>query len=140
MRVKDARQTFLGIWLRLVCEDKPFEVWGGRQLRDFSYVDDTVDAMLLAALTPGCDGHAFNIGGDRTISLQDLAELVVQANGAGTYVAREFPAERKRIDIGDYHADDGYFRTTAGWAPRVPLEDGLRQSIAYYRQHLSRYL
>ncbi|MBM3571111.1 MAG: NAD-dependent epimerase/dehydratase family protein [Alphaproteobacteria bacterium] len=140
MRVKDARQTFLGIWLRLVCENKPFEVWGGQQLRDFSYVDDTVDAMLLAALTPACDGHAFNIGGDRRISLKDLAELVIKAAGSGQYGERQFPAERKRIDIGDYYADDSFFRKTAGWSPRVPLEDGLKRSVAFYREHLSRYL
>ena len=140
MRIKDARQTFLGIWLRLVCEDKPFEVWGGAQLRDFSYVDDTVDALLLAALTPGCDGHAFNLGGDRTISLKDLAALLIQAAGKGRYEERQFPAERKRIDIGDYYADDGFFRRTAGWAPAVPIEDGLKRSLEFYRTNLARYL
>src|SRR5690349_7046956 len=45
MRVKDARQTFLGTWIRLLMEGKPFEVWGGQQLRDFTYVDDVVDAL-----------------------------------------------------------------------------------------------
>ena len=47
MRVKDARQTFLGMWIRLLVEGRPFEVWDGEQLRDFNYVDDAVDAMLL---------------------------------------------------------------------------------------------
>ena len=49
MRVKDARQTFLGIWVKLLVEGKPFDVWGGEQLRDFTYVDDVVEALLLAA-------------------------------------------------------------------------------------------
>src|SRR6266478_3817508 len=49
MRIKDARQTFLGIWIRLLVENKPFEVWDGHQLRDFTFVDDAVDACLLAA-------------------------------------------------------------------------------------------
>src|SRR5437667_1282866 len=49
MRVMDARQTFLGIWIRLLLEHKPFEVWEGAQLRDFTYVDDAVEALLLAA-------------------------------------------------------------------------------------------
>lgn len=51
MRVKDARQTFLGIWIRLLVDGKPFEVWGGNQLRDFTYVDDAVDAFLMVAAT-----------------------------------------------------------------------------------------
>ena len=61
MRVKDARQTFLGVWLKLILEGKPFEVWGGEQLRDFTYVDDAVDALLRAATTPEVDGLALNI-------------------------------------------------------------------------------
>ncbi len=57
MRIKDARQTFLGIWIKLVLEGKPFEVWGGEQLRDFTYVDDAVDAFLLAATQPRAVGR-----------------------------------------------------------------------------------
>src|SRR5689334_5096250 len=49
MRVKDARQTFLGIWIRLILEGKPFEVWEGEQLRDFTYIEDAIDALLLTA-------------------------------------------------------------------------------------------
>src|SRR6185295_15038042 len=40
MRIKDARQTFVGVWIRRILEGEPFEVWGGEQLRDFTYVDD----------------------------------------------------------------------------------------------------
>ena len=53
MRIKDARQTFVGVWLRAVLEGEPFEVWGGEQLRDFTYVDDAVEAFLLAAADAG---------------------------------------------------------------------------------------
>ena len=76
MRVKDARQTFLGIWIRLLVEGKPFEVWGGEQLRDYTYVEDAVDAMLLAASNPQADGKIYNLGGDRVISLADTAKLL----------------------------------------------------------------
>ena len=63
MRIKDARQTFLGVWIRQVLTGKPFEVWGGEQLRDFTYVDDCVDAMMRAALHEEAFGQIFNIGG-----------------------------------------------------------------------------
>src|SRR5215469_14518249 len=65
MRIKDARQTFIGIWLRHIIEGQDFEVWGGEQLRDFSYVEDTVDAFLAAAATPALAGKALNVGGDK---------------------------------------------------------------------------
>src|ERR1700760_5165771 len=63
LRIRDARQTFLGVWIRCVLENRPFEVWGGAQLRDLTYVDDVTDAFLAAAAQPACHGGIFNIGG-----------------------------------------------------------------------------
>jgi UDP-glucose 4-epimerase len=140
MRVKDARQTFLGIWIRLLVEGKPFEVWDGGQLRDFTYVDDAVEAFLLAAVHEDADGRVFNLGGDGAISLKELADLLVAVNGGGTYVVRTFPADRKRIDIGDFYADDRCIRATLGWSPRTPLRQALACTLAYYREHLSHYV
>src|SRR5262249_9129352 len=99
MRVKDARQTFLGVWIRLLVEGKPFEVWEGQQLRDFTYVSDAVDAFLLAAVSEQANGRVFNLGGKQPVSLAKLAELLVQVHGNGQFTIREFPSDRKRIDI-----------------------------------------
>ncbi len=140
MRVKDARQTFLGVWIRLLVEGKPFEVWGGEQLRDFTYVDDAVEAFLLAAVSEEANGQVMNLGGDCTISLKDLADLLIAANGDGKYVVRTFPPDRKRIDIGDYYADDSRIRSVLGWEARVPLREGLVRTLRYYREHLLHYL
>ena len=104
MRIKDERQTFMGVWLRRLIENQPFEVWGGAQMRDFTYIDDAVDAFLLAAATPETRGRVFNIGGDQPLSLKELAETMVAANGGGGFVVKSFPAERKRIDIGGFIA------------------------------------
>ena len=140
MRIKDARQTFLGVWIRQVLTGKPFEVWGGEQLRDFTYVDDCVDAMMCAALHEEAFGQIFNIGGGKRISLRDLADLLVDTAGEGAYEVREYPADRKKIDIGDYYADDSRLRSLLGWEPRTQLRDGLRQIIDYYRPRLQDYL
>jgi len=140
MRIKDARQTFVGIWLRAVMEGRPFEVWGGEQLRDFTYVDDAVDAFLLAATTPAASGRIFNIGGESVISLRDLADALVEVNGGGRYEIREFPAERKRIDIGDYYAADELFRTTTGWRAATSIRQGLAASLDFFRKNLDHYL
>jgi UDP-glucose 4-epimerase len=140
MRIKDARQTFLGIWVRLLVEGKPFEVWGGEQLRDFTFVDDAVDAFLLAAADNKADGRVYNLGGDAPLSLEALAKLLVQANGGGKFEIKSFPAERKRIDIGDYYADYSRIKTELGWAPKVPLTQGLEQTLSYYKKHLKHYV
>src|ERR1700724_2089534 len=140
MRIKDARQTFLGIWLCRVIEGEPFEVWGGEQRRDLLYVEDAAEAFLLAAVTEEVVGLALNVGGDEPCSFMELAETIVEANGGGTYEIRAFPPERKRIDIGDFLTDDHRFRMLSGWHPRISLAEGLRRSLDYYRCRLTNYL
>jgi UDP-glucose 4-epimerase len=140
MRIKDARQNFLGIWLRLTLEGKPFEVWGGEQRRDMLYVDDAVDAFLAAAVSPATAGLALNVGGDVPRPLLDIAAALVKANGAGTYTIREFPEERKKIDVGDLVIDDRKFRELAAWAPKTSLAEGIARSVEYYRSRMPQYL
>jgi nucleoside-diphosphate-sugar epimerase len=141
LRIRDARQTFLGIWIRCVLERRPFEVWGGAQLRDMTYVDDVTEAFLLAAEHAECHGRIFNIGGPPPASLQDIAELMVRLAGPpAKYVTREFPADRATIDIGSYHADDSAFRAATGWEPKVGLEEGIGRSLDWFRERLADYL
>jgi UDP-glucose 4-epimerase len=140
MRIKDARQTFLGIWLRRVIESEPFEVWGGEQRRDLLYVDDAAEAFLYAAVTREAEGLALNVGGSEPFSLMALAEAIIETNGGGKYEIREFPPERKRIDVGDFLTDDRLFRDLSGWRPRFSVAEGLRRSLDYYRSHLANYL
>lgn len=140
MRIKDARQTFLGTWIRQLVQGTAFEVWGGAQVRDFTYVDDAVEAFLLAGASDEANGQVYNLGGCEVITLRDLAELAVRINGAGEFRTQEFPADRKRIDIGDYYADDRRARAELGWAPRVNLQDGLARTLEYFRHNLEHYL
>jgi UDP-glucose 4-epimerase len=140
MRVKDARQTFLGIWIHRIIEKQPIAVFGdGLQVRDFTYVDDAVEAFLLAATTPETVGKALNLGSDERITLKDLAALLVHCHGAGEFDIVPFPADRKAIDIGDYYADDSRFRAITGWKPAISLKDGLKRTLDYYQEELPNY-
>jgi UDP-glucose 4-epimerase len=140
MRIRDARQTFLGIWLRRVLEGEPFEVWGGEQRRDLLYVDDAAEAFLYAGITPGTEGLALNIGGGEPVTLAAVAKALTEANEGGEYQIREFPPERERIDVGDFLIDDSRFRALSGWQPRFGIADGLRRSLEYYQTRLASYL
>lgn len=140
MRVKDARQTFLGIWIKRLIEGEPIQVWGdGTQIRDFTYVDDCVDAMLLTAANPSAYGQIFNLGSDETINLRDLAALVCEIDGGGTYEIIPYPDDRKPIDIGDYYADYRLIQGRLGWRPRFSLREGLADTIAFYREYREHY-
>lgn len=140
MRIKDARQTFVGVWLRQLIEDVPIEVWGGGQLRDFNDVEDVVDAFLIAAFDDNCYGKIFNLGSDEKISLLDLAQLMIRLHGSGELIVSEYPEDRKKIDIGDYYSSYKKFSSLTGWAPRIPLQQTLERTISFYQEHLPTYL
>lgn len=140
MRVKDARQTFLGVWIRNVLEGSPIKVFGdGSQLRDFNYLDDAVSAFLLAAANQKAEGEVFNLGGIEQIDLKSLAQKMIALYGSGRIEVVPFPPERKAIDIGSYYSDYGKIRRALGWTPEVSLTGGLERSLDYYRRHRSNY-
>jgi len=141
MRIKDARQTFLGVWIRMLMEGKPIEIWGdGLQIRDFNYVDDAVSAMLMAALSERADGKVYNLGSPEPVSLKALAEMMVRIFKGGEFRILPFPGKRKAIDIGDYYANFNKISADFHWTPQVGLKEGLSRTFDYYRRHIEHYL
>jgi len=140
MRIKDARQTFLGIWIRRLLQGEAFEVWGGKQLRDLTDVDDCVQALLQTALNPNTYGRAYNLGGSETVSLETLAKLLIEIHGQGSFNLCPFPKERAAIDIGDYYASDALFRQATGWEPKIKLRETLKRTLDFYTQNLTHYV
>jgi UDP-glucose 4-epimerase len=135
MRVKDARQTFLGDWLRRLVQGEEIQIWGdGQQRRDFTYVDDAVVALVLAATHEQADGGVYNLGGVEHVNLLELAELLVELNGSGGFALVPFPPERHAIDVGDYYGDFRKIERELGWRPKVVLREGLARTLAYYRE------
>lgn len=140
MRVKDARQTFLGVWVKLLLEGKPIKVFGdGKQLRDFNFVDDCVDALLLAGASEISNGKVYNLGSKEFVGLKDLAQIIVGLGYGGSYELAAFPPERKAIDIGDYYSDFSLIQKELGWAPKVSLKEGLIKTIDYYKTNKQQY-
>ncbi len=140
MRVKDDRQTFLGVWFRRLLEGLPLLVFGdGAQIRDFNYVDDVVDALLLCAVDARADGQVFNLGAPGWLSLRSLAELMIEINGSGTYELVSFPPDRKAIDIGNYYSDHRLIGERLGWEPKVALRAGIARTLEFYAAHRQHY-
>jgi UDP-glucose 4-epimerase len=140
--IRHSRQGFIGWFMRQVVLGEEIQLFGdGLQRRDFDYVDDTVDAFLRAGAMDAADGQVFNLGGERAVSLLELAQLMIEIAGTGgSYRLIPFPPERKRIDIGDFHADTTKIRNTLGWSPTIDLRDGLARTIEYYQRNREHYL
>ena len=85
--------------------------------------------------------RALGIGrGDEPISHRDLTALLIRVAGGGSVRYVEWPPEKKAIDIGSFYADSKKFNRTTGWSATVPVPDGLRRTVAFYRQHFDRYV
>ena len=140
MRIRDARQTFLGVWVRQLLNGDPIDVWGGEQLRDFNDVDDVVDALLIAGQNGDLAPSPYNLGSSETISLLDLARMMIKIHGKGDLNIRPFPADRKKIGIGDYHSSYARYHQATGWQPCRSLTHTLERTLAYYAEHRDHYL
>jgi UDP-glucose 4-epimerase len=139
--IKHNRQGFIGWFVRQAAFEEPLQIFGdGEQKRDFNHVDDVVDAFLRAGALDASDGQVFNLGDSRPVSLLQLVKLLLDVAGGGSYSLVPFPAERKRIDIGDFYADISKIGALLGWSPRTPLRDGLASTVDYYRRHREHYL
>ncbi|MER3485803.1 MAG: NAD-dependent epimerase, partial [Chloroflexota bacterium] len=132
-------QGFIGLFIRQAIDGETLQVWGGDQLRDLTYVDDVVEACLMAGASDVSNGQVFNLGGPQPISLRELAELIVEIAGSGSVEVRPFPEERKAIDVGSTYLDYSKIRRALGWEPKTSLEDGLARTIAFFRTHREHY-
>jgi UDP-glucose 4-epimerase len=138
--MRTSRQGVLSWFIRLAIEGKDIELFGGgEQQRDFSYVDDVVDALLLAAANDDANGEVFNIGSGAPVSLKEAAELVVDVAQAGAVHAVPFPPDKKKIEIGNYYADISKAGQVLGWEPKVSLREGLERTIEFFRLHQQHY-
>jgi UDP-glucose 4-epimerase len=140
MLVKNNRQTAIGWLIRQAMDGEDITIFGdGAQLRDFTYVDDAVEAFLAAGVSDAANGQVFNVGAHEPISLHDVTELLIEVAGTGSYHLQPFPAERKAIDIGSIYVDDRKLRRVLKWQPKVDLREGLARTIEFYRGNRVHY-
>lgn len=139
-QMKHSRFGVANWFVRLAIDDATIQVFGdGKILRDFLYVDDCVEGLLIAATHEAAVGEIFNLGVDTPTSFLELVELIIQVAGQGRWEFAPFTPERKAQEPGDFFSDISKIRRMLGWQPRTPLEEGLRLTINYYRQYKEHY-
>ena len=138
--LKHDRQGFFGWFLRQILEGKPLNIFGnGKQKRDFNFVGDAVRALLIAGASESSYGNFYNLGGAERVSLIELAEMMINIYGSGSYNIVPFPPERKIIDIGDFYADYAKIENELKWCPEVTLAEGLENTFEYYKKFKNNY-
>ena len=139
--IKHNRQGFIGWFIRLALEDQEIQVFGdGSQIRDFVYVDDAADAFLKAGATDSVNGLALNVGGHEHRTHKELVETLLRVAGTGRVRYVDWPEDKKKIDIGSFYSDSTRFREATGWKSEVDIQEGLKRTMAFYREHREHYL
>ncbi len=134
-QIRNDRQGFIGIFVRQALRGETIKIFGtGRQVRDFNYVDDVVEALLLAGVTDECYGTICNLGAPTHYSLLDFVDILERLCKVRHEIV-PFPRDKKIIDIGDYYGDHSRFTRLTGWQPCVDLEEGIQRTIAFFREH-----
>jgi UDP-glucose 4-epimerase len=140
LQIQNDRQGFIGVFLKRCLSGREIHIFGdGMQVRDFNYVDDVVQALVLSILHDQCFGHVFNLGSPDRYDLLSFVQTLATLTDV-TYQLVPFPSDKKLIDIGDYYGDYSAFSEVTGWQPQINLREGLAKTLAYYQAHRINYL
>jgi len=135
-QMKHSRFGVANWFVRLAIDNETIRIFGdGKILRDFLYVGDCVEAILISAVSEAVVGEIFNVGVDEPTTFLDLAEMLIEVTGTGRWEFAPFTPERRAQEPGDFYSDITKIRTRLGWEPATPLREGLRRTVDYYRKN-----
>jgi nucleoside-diphosphate-sugar epimerase len=139
-QMRHSKQGFLNWFIRQAIDNETIRIYGdGSQLRDFNYVDDVINAILLAADNDDAYGRVYNLGSENPVSVSEIANKIIEFAGSGRLEKIPYPEGLKSVEVGDYYADISRIKTEIGWRPETRLEDGLLKTIRYYRKNKRHY-
>lgn len=127
-------------FIRMALDNECIQVFGdGSIVRDFLYVQDAVGAMIASAATENAYGKVLNVGNNQASNFRELAETIIELTGSGAWKFTPFSPERAAQEPGDFISDVSRIKKVVGWTPTTLLIDGLRRTIAFYRQNREQY-
>jgi UDP-glucose 4-epimerase len=127
-------------FVRLAIDNETIQVFGDGQLkRDFLYVDDCVDALLMSAAKEDAYGQIFNVGVDKPVTFIELVKTIIDISKSGKWEFAPFSPERAAQEPGDFFSDITKIKKHVGWSPKVSLKSGMEFTVKYYREHKGYY-
>lgn len=139
-QMKQPSFGILNWFIRLALDNQEIKIFGdGKQIRDYVYVSDIVDAFLKVGAVSQCQGNIYNIGSGKGNPLIEIVKKIVKIAGSGKIVYVPWPEKNKKIDVGDFIANIDKIKKEIGWEAKVPLEDGLKQTIEFYKKNKKYY-
>ncbi len=139
-QMKHSRFGVANWFIRLAIDNEKIKVFGdGSILRDFLYVEDAVNAILMCAKCKNAYGEAFNVGHNQPSSFLELAKAIIDVTKSSGWEFAPFTPERAAQEPGNYYSDISKIKKIVGWEPETNLENGLKNTINYYTHHKQYY-
>lgn len=139
-QMKHSRFGVANWFIRQAIDNETIKIFGdGKLLRDFLYIDDCVDAILMSAMTQDAVGEVLNVGIDKPTTFLELAQQIIKVAGSGKWEFAPFSEERKAQEPGNFYSDISKIKRIVGWEPKTSLSEGLKETIDYYKKHKSKY-
>ena len=138
-QMRHGKYSIVGWFVRQAMEGKTLTVFGdGKQERDYLYITDLVDALMQLAIL-GKPGEVYNVGAHERIQFGDMVDAVLKAVPSGKKEYVPWPDDYEKNETGDYIADTSKLEELTGWKPRVSLQEGIAEMVAYYKEHRDKY-
>jgi UDP-glucose 4-epimerase len=138
--IKSPDFGFMNFFVGLGLKGKDITVFGeGNQLRNISFIDDTVDALIESALSEKTNGEVFFAAADEQYSVRQIAEAISEVVG-GKIRNVEWPKDREAIEIGDAVIKNDKIKSLINWSPKLDLREGLLKTKEYFSPVLDKYL
>jgi len=139
-QMKHDRFGVINWFIRQAINNDTISVFGdGSILRDFLYVDDAVDAILMCAQEDSAYGELFNVGHDKPYSFLEAAKTIIRIAGSGEWALAPFSPERSVQEPGHFYSNVEKIKNIVGWQPQTKLESGLEKTIKFYKKYRKFY-
>jgi len=135
-QISSPSMGILNFFIGQALKDKEITIYGeGNQLRDYNYIDNVIDALLLSAIKKSAIGEIFYLGSNIGTKFRDMAEEIVETVGKGKIVYIPYPENAKKIEVGDFIVNPKKLKEKLNWEPRVSFKEGIKKTVEFYKNH-----
>lgn len=138
-QMKHNKYSLVGWFLRQALDGGTITIFGdGKQERDYLYIDDIVEGLLLLA-EKGVSGEIYNMGSKEKVTFVEMVDAVLKEVGIGRKEHIPWPEDYEKNETGGYIADTSKIKRDTGWEARISLKEGIKHMAAYYRNYRGHY-
>jgi len=140
-QIRHHKYSIINYFIRKAMEDSTIKIFGdGKQIRDYIYIEDLVNAFIIAATSNNTNGEIYNVGSGVATTFLNMVKTVLNTVGMGKFEHIPWPDSYLNVETGDYVTDISKISTTLEWEPRMTLQQGIERTFQYYKKNIKYYL